>query len=162
MKLYTHSKHTHEPRNANELQRFELAAAGINTKIAVAITKAFGSIWAFYVLIAWMLIWMALSGAGFWLFAKDPYPYQFLLFLSNLVQLWALPVIAVGQHVLGRKQELHSDEAYTATMSMLHEMGEIAKHLDAQDQAILHILELLQVSSQEQISLLQKLVRESG
>src|SRR5580658_4920304 len=70
---------------------------GFNGWLAAGITRGFGSMWAFYVLVFWMFAWMFLASVGFSLFRFDQYPFTFLLFLSNLVQLWALPVLAVGQ-----------------------------------------------------------------
>ena len=111
--------------------------AGFNTRLAVLITKAFGSIWAFYVLIAWMLLWMGLATAGVWLFKVDHYPFPFLLFLSNLVQLWALPVLAFGQVILGRKQEiLQNDEAFKTTQNSYHDIEQVVAHLSVQDTAL--------------------------
>jgi len=92
---------------------------GFNGWLAVGITKGFGSMWAFYLLVAWMLIWMALANAGFWLFKLDKYPYTFLLFLSNLVQLWALPVLAVGQQVLSRASDKQALQTYQDAEAVL-------------------------------------------
>ena len=60
---------------------------GFNGWLAAGITKGFGSMWAFYVLVIWMFAWMFLATVGFWIFQYDKYPFTFLLFLSNLVQL---------------------------------------------------------------------------
>ena len=138
----------HTPRNINIVHKLEIHAAGFNTRLAVRITKAFGSMPAFYVLVTWMLGWILLASGGISLFAHDPYPFTFLLFLSNLVQLWALPILAVGQQVLGRHGELLAEEQYQTTQKNYHDTEEIMKHLDAQDVKILDIeqkiLEILQ------------------
>jgi uncharacterized membrane protein len=85
---------------------------GFNGWLAANITKGFGSMWAFYVLVLWMFAWMFLASIGFWLFRFDKYPFTFLLFLSNLVQLWALPVLAVGQQVLSRASDKQALQTY--------------------------------------------------
>jgi len=93
--------------------------ARLNKAIAVKITVAFGSMWALYLLIAWMLGWIAWQQSGVGLIIKDPYPFGFVLFLSNLIQLWALPAILVGQNVLAS----HADIRATAdheTLELLH------------------------------------------
>lgn len=148
MSLFQHKPHSHRPVNVNDAHAEELSASNFNTKLAVRITQAFGNIWAFYALVAWMLIWMGLATLGVWLFAFDKYPFPFLLFCSNLVQLWALPVLAVGQNVLGRKQELQSNEQYNTTIKTYHDIEEVMKHLAVQDEELLKqtqlLLELLQ------------------
>src|SRR5258708_8566406 len=73
---------------------------GFNGRLAVFITNKFGSMGAFYVLVVWMFGWMLFATVGFSYFSRDPYPFTFLLFLSNLLQLFALSLLAVGQQVL--------------------------------------------------------------
>lgn len=105
----------HKPQNVNLLHQAEIAAGSFNTKLAAVITRSFGSMFTFYALVLWMFIWMILASMGFWLFSNDKYPFTFLLFLSNLIQLWALPVLAVGQNVLSRHQEIQADETYSTS-----------------------------------------------
>lgn len=143
MSLYQHQPHPHKPRNVNTLHQAELRSANFNNRLAVAITKAFGSIWAFYALIAWMLLWMGFATAGVWLFAHDPYPFPFLLFCSNLVQLWALPVLAVGQSVLSRKAELQADEQFRTTEKIYSDMETIIKQ---NNEILAHLSDRSQVS----------------
>ena len=85
--------------------------AAINRKVALWITFGFGSMWAFWVLVAWQLGWIGWQTSGAGLIVKDPYPFAFCLFLSNLIQLWALPAIMVGQNVLSSQadERAHAD-----------------------------------------------------
>jgi uncharacterized membrane protein len=112
--------------------------ARINKAIAVKITVAFGSMWALYLLIAWMLGWIAWQQSGVGLIIKDPYPFGFVLFLSNLIQLWALPAILVGQNVLAA----HTDIRATAD----HETLELLRALNTTQLAILQQLQRAVVS----------------
>lgn len=150
MSLFQHTPHKHKPRNINVIHEQE---QGFNQRLAVLITKGFGSMVAFYILVAWMLIWMLLATLGIWLFAKDSYPFSFLLFLSNLIQLWALPILSVGQNVLSRKAELQADEAYQATLKSFHDIEQIMLHLQEQDQELLKqssmLVELLQKTAKQ-------------
>jgi len=92
---------------------------GFNGWLAALITRSFGSMWAFYVLVLWMFAWMFLASVGFSIFKFDQYPFTFLLFLSNLVQLWALPVLAVGQQVLSRASDRRALQTYQDTEAVL-------------------------------------------
>jgi|GEM_PF-980323 len=129
--LFTHIRHPYVPRNVNHVHAAERQS--FNQRLAVIITRGFGTMWAFYALVAWMLVWMTLATVGIWVFRNDRYPFPFLLFCSNLIQLWALPVLAVGQAVLGRKAELQADETYQSTLRILHDSEQIMHHLAAQD-----------------------------
>lgn len=139
--LYSHIPHGHIPLPVNEVQQAE--RQNLNDRLAVLITKGFGSMAMLYVLMAWMGIWMVLASLGFWLFAADRYPFPFLLFCSNLVQLWALPVLAVGNNVLNRRTELQAEAQFKDVVAILHQNEQTAHHLEAQDQELLRQTTLL-------------------
>ena len=62
---------------------------------------------AFWLLVLWYLGWMAWNSLGPVGLRFDPYPYVFLLFLSNTVQLWYLPVITLQSNYFNTQlQEL--------------------------------------------------------
>jgi uncharacterized membrane protein len=109
----THEIHEHiERRKRQGVHTIDREHIGFNGWLASIITRGFGSMWAFYALVIWMFAWMFLASIGFWLFKYDQYPFTFLLFLSNLVQLWALPVLAVGQQVLSRASDKQAAQTY--------------------------------------------------
>jgi uncharacterized membrane protein len=98
---------------------------GFNGRLAVLITNAFGTMWAFYALMLWMFGWMVLATLGVGLFRNDPYPFTFLLFLSNLVQLFALPILAVGQQVLSRASDKQAEQTYKDAEAILRLQDEV-------------------------------------
>jgi uncharacterized membrane protein len=123
---HVHIPHPHIARR--KLQGAPTTSAehvGFNGWLAAAITRSFGSMWAFYALIFWMIGWMVLASVGFSIFRFDRYPFTFLLFLSNLVQLWALPVLAVGQQVLSRASDKQALQTYQDAEAVLHLTDEI-------------------------------------
>jgi len=101
---------------------------GFNGRLAVFATEKFGSMGAFYVLVVWMFGWMALASLGFSGFRNDPYPFDFLLFLSNLVQLFALPILAVGQQVLSRASDKQAERTFKDAEAILKLQDEV-RHL---------------------------------
>ena len=46
--LFHHQPHEYQPRNVNRVMEAEKAAAGFNTKLAVALTKYTGTMWTAY------------------------------------------------------------------------------------------------------------------
>jgi uncharacterized membrane protein len=98
---------------------------GFNGRLAVFITRKFGTMGAFWVLVIWMFGWMALATAGIGIFSRDPYPFTFLLFLSNLVQLFALPILAVGQQVLSRASDKQAQQTFKDAEAILKLQDEI-------------------------------------
>ena len=91
------------PRRARRVTSSDVRGAGINARIGQWVTGAVGTMGAFYFFAlfmgAWML-WQTLSRRPF-----DPYPFAFLLFLGNIVQLLLMPLIMVGQNM----QTAHAD-----------------------------------------------------
>ena len=145
--MATTSHNRHKPRNINEEHQAQL---GLQDRIALTITTAIGTMYAVYffmmVMAGWMLWQGVVSGKPF-----DPYPFAFLLFLGNIVQLLLMPLIMVGQNIQGRHAELRSDEEYKTTVSSYYDIEQILDHLEAQDQEIL-----------KQSKMLEKLIREQS
>jgi uncharacterized membrane protein len=73
---------------------------GFNGAFAAALTRWVGSMPALYVALTFVSGWMLLGAWGP-LHRYDPYPFAFLLFLDNVLQLVLCLVILVGQRVLG-------------------------------------------------------------
>jgi len=130
----------HAPVDVNASHRQKLNS---QDRIAMAITTAIGTMYAVYFFALFMIGWMIwqgkVSGAPF-----DPYPFAFLLFLGNIVQLLLMPLIMVGQNLLGRHAEIRADEEYKYTMSSYKDIEHILAHLDAQDREILKQTKLLE------------------
>jgi len=55
---------------------------------------------------------------------------------QTFLQLTLLPIITVGQNVLGRKSELQADEQFNTTMTSYIDIEQIMQHLTAQDEEL--------------------------
>lgn len=158
--LHNHKPRPHAHKNVNEIHNAE--RQGLNDKIAVVITKNFGSMPALYILILWMFGWMALATLGIGWFAKDSWPFPFLLFCSNLIQLWALPAIMVGQQVISRKAEIQADQQFKDVENSYHDIEQLMLHLDKQDQELLKQTQLLIEMIEKIEGGNQELIRQSA
>lgn len=130
----------HKPRNVNELHKELL---GLQDKIALAVTTAVGTMYAVYAFAIWMGGWM-LWQTRFAHKPFDPYPFAFLLFLGNIIQLLLMPLIMVGQNIQGKHSELRAEEEFKTTQSSYHDIESILKHLDEQDQELLRQTKMLE------------------
>jgi uncharacterized membrane protein len=118
---------------------------GINGRLGAAITKRVGTMWAFYIAAATMATWMVLAGFAWGpLHGIDPYPFAFLLFLGNIVQLLLMFVIMVGQEVLGAASDKRAVVTYQDAEAILHECLQMQRHLSAQDRALEGLIERLE------------------
>ena len=149
--LFRHDPHQHQPRNVNLVHATEQAEEGLNTRLAVALTKYTGTMWTAYV--------FAGIGIGSLVGVFTGNVFLGLLFgsiSSYFLQLVLLPIIMTGQNVLGRKAELQADEAFKTTMSTYHDIEQIMQHLSAQDAELLrHTKMLLHLLEKNGISLQQ-------
>ena len=108
---------------------------GFNGRIAAALTKRVGSMWVVYFTTVFVLAWVALATFGP-LHKADPYPFPFLLFLGNVVQLLLVFVILVGQQVLGRAADRRALRTYTDAEAIFGEVRRLHNHLDKQDKIL--------------------------
>lgn len=127
------------PLNPNLVAQKQLS---LQDKLALWVTGALGTMYAVYFLATAMGLWMLWQ---FWLDDKafDPYPFAFLLFLGNIVQLLLMPLIMVSQNVQARHAELRAEEQYKATLSSYHDAEYMMDHLAAIDCELLRHRELL-------------------
>ena len=131
--LYKHPERSHTPRNINLLHAAEQAAAGFNTRLAVGLTQRVGTMWA-----AYSFVVLALMGLAAIFNLLPPIVILLAAWTSQeLIQLVMLPIIMVGQNVLGRKQELQSDEMFHTTQQSFADIESMKAHLNAQDEELL-------------------------
>ncbi len=108
---------------------------GFNGRFAAALTRTVGSMWVVYFTTLFVFAWIALATFGP-LHSRDPYPFPFLLFIGNVVQLLLVFVILVGQQVLGRTADKRSLQTYEDAEEIFKEIVQLHDHLVEQD----HIL----------------------
>jgi hypothetical protein len=150
--LFDHEHHPYQPRNVNLLHEAEQKAAGVNTRIAVALTKSVGTMWTAYTFMG-----LAIIGLTAILGLLTPIVALLVVWISQtFLQLVLLPVIMVGQNVLGRKAELQADEQFNTTMNGYNDIEHIMQHLSAQDEELLrHTRMLIHLLEKNGISLQQ-------
>ena len=118
---------------------------GLNGFIAVALTRSVGSMPALYAALVIVGGWMALATWGP-LHRVDPYPFRFLLFLDNVVQLVLCLVILVGQRVLGVAADRRAVQTYENAEAIFEQVVDLQGHLDRHDRALSRGVSLLEWS----------------
>ena len=140
MQPFKYMRHPHRIFNPNLVHRTEMEAANVNTQLAVFFTRNVGTMWAAYSFAALALIGLlAILGV---------FPAIVALLIvwasQTFIQLVMLPILSVGQNVLGRKAELQAEETYKAAMNSYHDLEQMHLHLDAQDRQIAQLLAEMQ------------------
>jgi uncharacterized membrane protein len=119
---------------------------GVNGAIAAVVTRGVGSMPALYVTLVFVGGWMILAAWGP-LHRVDPYPFAFLLFLNNVVQLVLCSVILVGQRVLGLAADRRSVQTYESAEAIFARVADLQAHLDRHDLALSRGVSLLETSA---------------
>jgi uncharacterized membrane protein len=132
--LFRSSPAPHKPVNVNLVFEAEQAAGNFNQKVAIGMTKVFSAMPTFWVILLWIVLWIAANAT---IVHFDPLPWPLLLCLASVPQLPLMIVIMVGQGLLSRQQELQAEEQYKTTMKTYHDIEQIMAHLSSQDEAIL-------------------------
>lgn len=102
-----------------------LVKGTINERLASRGTAIFGSMWTFYAFI----IYGAL-GAIFVAHQAT------LLYWSNWIQLWSMPLLMVGGLVIGKASERRAQQTHEDASSILDRVQQIQVHLNQQDEQI--------------------------
>ena len=130
----------HKPQNVNKEHKQSLR---LQDHIAVMVTTAVGTMYAVYVIALFMAGWILwqskLSHKPF-----DPYPFAFLLFMGNIVQLLLMPLIMVGQNIQYKHSQIRADEEFKTTSTSFQDIEQILQHLYAQDAELLRQSKLLE------------------
>lgn len=111
---------------------------------ALWITEHVGAMGFFLIIFAWTLIWFlwnifAPKGLRF-----DPFPaFALWLFISNMIQLFLLPLIMIGQNLQSRHSEARAEADFEINLKAEKETEAILMHLEHQNKLILEILHRL-------------------
>lgn len=137
MQLFTHHPHPHiEQRKHQKPPQTTDEHVGFNGKIALALTTTVGTMWCAYAFAILALV-VAPQAFGGGLLLSVQWVSQ------TFIQLVMLSVIMVGQNILGRASDKRAIQTYNDAEAVLHEALEIQRHLQAQDELILRIVQHL-------------------
>ncbi|OGE20067.1 hypothetical protein A3A14_03180 [Candidatus Daviesbacteria bacterium RIFCSPLOWO2_01_FULL_43_38] len=122
--METNSFQRHVPENINIKHRQTL---GFHDRVALSFTKLIGTMYAVYTLVLFLAGWMLWQSVD--TNAFDPYPFAFLLFIGNVMQLLLIPLIIVSQNLQSKHAELRAEEEYKRTVSIYNDIGKILEKL---------------------------------
>ena len=119
-------------------------------KLALWTTNRVGSMGFFFVVFFWTIIWLSWNTLAPKELRFDPYPaFVLWLFISNMIQIFLMPLIMVGQNLQSRHSELRAEQDFTINIKAESEIEVILKHLENQNDLILRILTQLEKNKEE-------------
>jgi uncharacterized membrane protein len=126
-------------RNVNVRHKESLSAL---EKIAVKVTDYVGSMGFFLIIFAWTLLWLGWNTLAPEGLRFDPFPaFVLWLFISNMIQIFLMPLIMIGQNLQGRHAEKRAESDFEVNIRAEKEIEVILLHLSHQNELIMKILE---------------------
>lgn len=114
-------------------------------RLALWITHHVGTMGFFIAIFSWTICWL-----GWNMFAPpqlrfDPYPaFVLWLFISNMIQIFLMPLIMIGQNLEGRHSEARAEADFEVNTKAEREIETILQHLENQGALVLQILTKLE------------------
>jgi len=132
--LFTHVPHPHiarrkaeGPIKVTDLMKWGTPIARFNSRVALLITVAVGSMWCAY-------LFTLLAFVSFPSAIKTGDNIVIVSWIAQtFLQLVLLPVIIVGQNIQGAASDKRAEQTYNDAQAILDEAVQIQQHLSAQD-----------------------------
>jgi uncharacterized membrane protein len=132
-------------RNVNEEHRKKLTRL---ERLAVWITDKVGSMGFFIIIFVWTTVWLGWNTLAPQTSRFDPFPaFVLWLFLSNVLQIFLMPLIMIGQNLQGRHAEARAESDFEINVKAEKEIEAILLHLEQQNDLMLRILHHLENES---------------
>ena len=145
----------HEIQPITELRKNHTPINNVNTKhkenlskldkLALWITDHVGSMNFFFLIFAWTISWLGWNTLAPQALRFDPFPaFVLWLFISNMIQIFLMPLIMIGQNLQSKHAELRAEEDFLINKKAETEVETILKHLENQNELILEILQKIE------------------
>lgn len=129
-------------RNANRDHAEQLTSL---EKLALWITNHVGTMGFFLIIFCWTVLWLAFNTLAPAEVRFDPFPgFVLWLFISNLIQIFLMPLIMIGQNLQNRHSQIRAEAAYEVNTRAERETEVILQHLENQSKALADILKRLE------------------
>jgi uncharacterized membrane protein len=114
-------------------------------RLAVWITGHVGTMGFFLIIFGWTILWLSWNMVAPKALRFDPFPaFVLWLFISNMIQIFLMPLIMIGQNLQGRHAEVRAEADFEVNTKAEREIETILLHLENQNKGILEILNKLE------------------
>lgn len=111
-------------------------------RVAIWITEHVGTMGFFLVVVVWTTLWLAWNFlAPKHLQFDPPMAFVFWLFISNVLQIFLMPLIMVGQNMQGRHAEIRAESDFEINIKAEQEVETILQHLEVQQAILLQLVQ---------------------
>lgn len=131
VKRVPHLQHDHKPvRDVNREYRNSFSTLD---RLAIFITDRVGTFGFFLIILTWTVVWLGWNTLGPSKLRYDPAPaFVLWLFISNMIQIFLMPLLMVGQNLQGRHSELRAQADFEVNQKAEREIETVLLHLEHQ------------------------------
>jgi len=106
-------------------------------KLAVFITEKVGTIGFFLIIFSWTVLWLGWNIIVPTELKFDPFPaFVLWLFISNMIQIFLMPLIMVGQNLQGRYSEMRAEADFDVNVKAEKEIEVVIAYLERQNRLL--------------------------
>ncbi len=118
-------------------------------KLALWITEHVGSMKFFLIIFVWTILWLGWNMLAPAASRFDPFPaFVLWLFISNMIQLFLMPLIMVGQNLQSAHADARAEADFDVNKQAEREIETILLHLENQNKMIIEILDEIKAKKQ--------------
>lgn len=120
-------------------------------RLAVWITDHVGTMGFFLIIFTWTVLWLLWNSFGPINHRFDPAPaFVFWLFISNMIQIFLMPLLMIGQNLQSRHAEYRAEADFAVNLKAEAEIEAILAHLEQQNDLILKVLDEVKNNARNQ------------
>ncbi len=103
----------------------------------------------FFIILCWTAVWLLWNTVAPAAVRFDPAPaFVLWLFISNMIQIFLMPLLLIGQNLQGRHAELRAEADFEVNTKAEQEIEAILMHLEKQHEMMLTMLHKLEKESE--------------
>lgn len=115
-------------KNVNKRHKDSLSRS---ERFAAWITKKIGTMFFFYIIFFWTAVWLAWNMLAPKSSQFDPSPdFLLWLFISNMIQIFLMPLIMIGQNIQGKHAEMLADNDFEVNKKAEQEIKDLKDKLE--------------------------------
>ena len=140
-------KRREEILKKNEMEK----KTSVLEKIAIWITNHVGSMGFFIIIFTWTISWLSWNMLAPKNLRFDPYPgFVLWLFISNMIQLFLMPMILLGQNIQSKASDSRDEADLKINTQAALENETILIHLENQNEMMMKILKAIENQEKDQ------------
>lgn len=118
---------SHLIKNPNHIYENQLSPS---ERFAIWITDKIGTIGFFFIIFIWTVLWLGWNTLAPADLRFDPYPgFVLWLFISNVIQIFLMPLLMVGQNLQAKRSEIRAENDYAINLKAEKEIAELMTEL---------------------------------